>query len=138
MELFTRSGGKMVMFQLSGKATPSSKAVLRKIEKLKQQDIVGSGGYGTVYKLVLDDTTAFAVKKLARGGKERERGFERELETLADIKHRNLVTLRGYYSAPHINILVYDFLINGNLETLLHGMFCVLLTYLSLWIHVYF
>ncbi|XP_024392016.1 receptor-like serine/threonine-protein kinase At1g78530 [Physcomitrium patens] len=114
------SGGKMVMFQMSGKATPSSKAVLRKAELLKQQDIIGSGGYGTVYKLELDDKTQFAVKKLARGGQDRERGFERELETLADIKHRNLVALRGYYSAPDINILVYDLMHNGNLDTWLH------------------
>lgn len=111
----------MVMFQMSGKATPSSKAVLRKAELLKQQDIIGSGGYGTVYKLELDDKTQFAVKKLARGGQDRERGFERELETLADIKHRNLVALRGYYSAPDINILVYDLMHNGNLDTWLHG-----------------
>jgi interleukin-1 receptor-associated kinase 1 len=115
------SGGKMVMFQLSGKATPSSKAVLRQTEKLKQTDIIGSGGYGKVYKLVLPDNTAFAVKKLERGSKDRERGFERELETLADIKHRNLVSLRGYYSAPHINILIYDLMTQGNLDTLLHG-----------------
>lgn len=112
----------MVMFQLSGKVTPSSKAILKQAEKLKQQDVIGSGGYGTVYKLVLDDMTAFAVKKLARGGEDRERGFERELETLADIKHRNLVSLRGYYSAPHINILIYDLMPNGNLDTLLHGI----------------
>lgn len=111
----------MIMFQLSGKATPSSKAVLRKTETLRKQDIIGSGGYGTVYKLELDDQTRFAVKKLARGGQDRERGFERELETLADIKHRNLCALRGYYSAPEINILIYDLMDNGNLDTWLHG-----------------
>ena len=112
----------MIMFQFSGKATPSSKAVLRKAETLKKQDIIGSGGYGTVYRLELDDQTKFAVKKLARGGQDQERGFERELETLADIKHKNLVALRGYYSAPSINILVYDLMDNGNLDTWLHGI----------------
>lgn len=111
----------MIMFQLSGKATPSSKAVLKKTETLRKQDIIGSGGYGTVYKLVLDANTRLAVKKLARGGQDQERGFERELETLADIKHRNLCALRGYYSAPEINILIYDLMDNGNLDTWLHG-----------------
>lgn len=111
----------MIMFQISGKATPSSKAVLKKTEALKKQDIIGSGGYGTVYKLELDAHTRLAVKKLARGGQDRERGFERELETLADIKHRNLCALRGYYSAPEINILIYDLMDNGNLDTWLHG-----------------
>lgn len=112
----------MIMFQISGKATPSSKVVLKKTETLRKQDIIGSGGYGTVYKLELDDDTKFAVKKLARGGQDQERGFERELETLADIKHKNLVALRGYYSAPSINILVYDLMDNGNLDTWLYGI----------------
>lgn len=115
-------GGKMVMFQLSGKATPSSTAVMKKIEKLTTSDIIGIGGYGTVYRLVLDDQCAFAVKKLTRGSLDRERGFERELETLAGLKHKNLVSLRGYYSAPHINILMYDLMVNGNLDNALHGM----------------
>jgi hypothetical protein len=133
------AGGKMVMFQQSGKATPSSRAVLRETEKLKQSDVIGSGGFGIVYKLVLDDMTAFAVKKLTRvGGPECERGFERELATLADIKHRNLITLRGYYTTPDINLLLYDLMSNGNLDSLLHGA-CVfplqpLSQFLSSWL----
>lgn len=92
-----------------------------------------------MYKLVLDDMTAFAVKKLTRvGGPECERGFERELATLADIKHRNLITLRGYYTTPDINFLLYDLMSNGNLDSLLHGA-CVfplppLSQFLSSWL----
>ncbi len=92
-----------------------------------------------MYKLVLDDMTAFAVKKLTRvGGPECERGFERELATLADIKHRNLITLRGYYTTPDINLLLYDLMSNGNLDSLLHGA-CVfplppLSQFLSSWL----
>ena len=116
-----RAGGRMIMFQLTGQVTPLSTAVLRKTLKLKPQDIIGSGGYGTVYKLVLDDSSAFAVKKLTKGRLDRDTGFERELQTLADVRHKNLVTLRGYYSAPEINLLVYDLMPNGNLETVLYG-----------------
>lgn len=112
----------MVMFQMSGKSTPSSTCMMERIEKLTSDDIIGTGGYGTVYRLVLDDETVLAVKKLSRGGIDRERGFERELETLADLKHKNLVSLRGYYSAPHINILLYDLMGNGGLDTWLHGV----------------
>lgn len=114
------SGGRMIMFQQTGHATPLATAVLHKAEKLKPQDIIGSGGYGTVYKLVLDDMSTFAVKKLVREAGERDRGFERELQTMADVKHRNVLALRGYYSAPHINLLVYDLMPNGNLESVLH------------------
>ncbi|KAG0578749.1 hypothetical protein KC19_4G047100 [Ceratodon purpureus] len=114
------SGGRMIMFQLTGQVTPLSKAVLHKTLKLKPQDIIGSGGYGKVYKLVMDDLSTFAVKKLTQSGLDRDMGFERELQTLADVRHKNLVTLRGYYSAPEINLLVYDLMPNGNLETVLH------------------
>lgn len=110
------------MFHGSGtQATPSSKAILKKTEILTKKDIIGSGGYGVVYKLVLDDQCSYAVKKLVRGGFDNDRGFERELETLSDIKHRNLVTLRGYYSAPQVNLLVYDLMANGSLDDHLHG-----------------
>lgn len=112
----------MVMFQMPGKSTPATTYIMEKIEKLTSEDIIGTGGYGTVYRLVLDDETVLAVKKLSRGGIDRERGFERELETLADLKHKNLVSLRGYYSAPHINILLYDLMGNGGLDTWLHGV----------------
>eukprot|EP00249_Psilotum_nudum_P009683 c22091_g1_i5 orf=170-1351(-) len=114
------TGGKMVLFRSSEKVTPSTKAVLKKAENLNNKDIIGSGGYGTVYRLVLDDQTAYAVKKLARSGIERERGFERELEALSDIRHRNLITLRGYYRAPQINLLFYDLMPNGSLANVLY------------------
>lgn len=109
------------MFQQTGHVTPLAKSVLRKAEKLKPQDIIGRGGYGTVYKLVMDDMSTFAVKKLINGGGERDQGFEAELQAMADVRHRNLVALRGYYSAHQINLLVFDLMANGNLESVLHG-----------------
>lgn len=115
------AGGKMVMIRSLGKATPSTKVVLKKTQSLSNNDIIGSGGYGVVYRLVIDQNTVFAVKKLPRGSHDQERGFERELETLSDIKHRNIVTLRGYYTASHVNLLIYDLMMNGSLEMVLHG-----------------
>lgn len=50
---------------------------------------------------------------------ERDRGFERELEAMGNIKHRNIVTLHGYYTAPHYNLLIYELMPNGNLDQLL-------------------
>lgn len=114
------SGGKMVMFRSLGESTPSTKIVLKKTQSLSNNDIIGSGGYGVVYRLVVDENTVFAVKKLPRGNRDQERGFERELETLSDIKHRNIVTLRGYYTASHVNLLIYDLMMNGSLEMVLH------------------
>ncbi|KAK2638619.1 hypothetical protein Ddye_026414 [Dipteronia dyeriana] len=115
------SGGKMVMFRSPLIQSLTSDALLKKTLKLSNKDIIGSGGFGTVYRLTVNDSTAFAVKRLNRGTEERDRGFERELETMGDIKHRNIVTLHGYYTAPHYNLLVYELMPNGSLDTFLHG-----------------
>lgn len=115
------SGGKIVMFKSAMMQSLTSDMLLKKTLKLSNKDIIGSGGYGTVYRLIINDSMAFAVKKLNRGSAERDRGFERELEAMGDIKHRNIVTLHGYYSAPHYNLLIYELMPNGSLDTILHG-----------------
>ncbi|KAG6424441.1 hypothetical protein SASPL_114859 [Salvia splendens] len=96
---------------------------LKKTMKLSNKDIIGSGGFGTVYKLIIDDCIPFAVKRLNRLGDaaDQDRGFQRELAAMGDIKHRNVVTLHGYYTAPHYHLLIYDLMPNGSLDGLLHG-----------------
>ncbi|MQM15367.1 hypothetical protein Taro_048309 [Colocasia esculenta] len=122
MEEHLSAGGKMVMFRSLTTQSLTSKACLKKtILKLTNKDIIGSGGYGTVYKLVIDSSTAFAVKRLNKGSADKDRGFERELDTMGDIKHRNIVALHGYYVTPQFNLLIYDLMPNGSLDCLLHG-----------------
>ncbi|XP_017979822.1 PREDICTED: receptor-like serine/threonine-protein kinase At1g78530 [Theobroma cacao] len=115
------SGGKMVMFRSPVLQSVSSDVLLKKTLKLSNKDIIGAGGYGTVYKLIISDTMAFSVKRLNRGTEDRDKGFERELEAMGDIKHRNIVTLYGYYSAPHYNLLIYELMPNGSLDAFLRG-----------------
>lgn len=111
----------MVMFRSTTTQSLCAKFLMRKTMKLSNKDILGSGGYGTVYRLMINDTTTFAVKKLNKGNCERDRGFERELNAMGDIKHRNIVPLHGYYIAPQFNLLIYELMPNGSLDTLLHG-----------------
>ncbi|XP_078431977.1 protein kinase superfamily protein [Wolffia australiana] len=117
------SGGKLVLFRsLTTAQSLPSRAFLKKTMKLTSKDIIGAGGYGTVYKLVVDGgAAAFAVKRLSRGSAERDKGFERELNAMGDVKHRNILTLHGYYTTPHFNLLIYDLMPNGSLDALLHG-----------------
>ncbi|KAB5521323.1 hypothetical protein DKX38_025642 [Salix brachista] len=117
------SGGKMVMFKSAKMQSLKSGELWKKTLKLSYKDIIGSGGYGTVYRLMLNESTAFAVKKLNRGTAERDRGFERELEAMGDIKHRNILTLHGYCTTPHYNLLIYELMPNGGLDTFLHEYF---------------
>ncbi|ONK81621.1 uncharacterized protein A4U43_C01F31190 [Asparagus officinalis] len=113
------SGGKMVMFRSPTTQSINSKAFMKTMMKLTNKDIIGSGGYGTVYKLTIDDM-AFAVKRLNKGRTERDLGFEREVDAMGDIKHRNIVTLHGYYIAPQFNLLIYELMPNGSLDLFLH------------------
>ncbi|XP_064965212.1 receptor-like serine/threonine-protein kinase At1g78530 isoform X1 [Musa acuminata AAA Group] len=117
----TLSGGRLVIFRSPTVQSLSSKIFVKKLMELSSKDIIGSGGSGTVYRLAIDDTTAFAVKRLNKGTTDRDCGFERELDAMGDIKHRNIASLNGYYIAPQFNFLIYELMPNGSLDALLHG-----------------
>lgn len=99
----------------------SSKDILRKLETLNDEHIIGSGGFGTVYKLDMDDDNIFALKRIVKTHEGLDRFFDRELQILGSIKHRYLVNLRGYCNSPSSKLLIYDFLAGGSLDEALHG-----------------
>jgi len=113
--------GKLVMFKGGDdqQAGPTSKAMLKAVRKLQKKDIVGEGGYGVVFRMELQDGRVYAVKKL-KDGLEAALGFENELETLGELKHRHLVKLRGYCVSLTSKLLIYDFVPNGTMDQLLH------------------
>ncbi|WOK96077.1 receptor-like serine/threonine-protein kinase ALE2 [Canna indica] len=85
--------------------------------------ILGEGGFGRVFKGVLNDGTAVAIKKLSTGGHQGDKEFLVEVEMLSRLHHRNLVKLVGYYSSRDSsqNLLCYELVPNGSLESWLHG-----------------
>ncbi|KAL8048442.1 hypothetical protein ABFX02_07G066200 [Erythranthe guttata] len=85
--------------------------------------ILGEGGFGRVFKGVLIDGTAVAIKKLSTGGQQGDKEFLVEVEMLSRLHHRNLVKLVGYYSNRDSsqNLLCYELVPNGSLEGWLHG-----------------
>jgi serine/threonine protein kinase len=105
----------------------SSKDIIKKLETLTEEHVIGSGGFGTVYKLEMDDGSIFALKRIVKMDDGFDRFFERELEILGSIKHRYLVNLRGYCNSPTSKLLIYDFLSGGSLDEALHGKFYVFL-----------
>lgn len=115
------SGASIVMFH--GDLPYSSKDIIRKLENLNEEHIIGCGGFGTVYKLAMDDGNEFALKRILKMNEGFDRFFERELEILGSIKHRYLVNLRGYCNSPTSKLLIYDFLAGGSLDEALHGKY---------------
>ncbi|XP_051137305.1 LRR receptor-like serine/threonine-protein kinase FEI 2 [Andrographis paniculata] len=111
-------GASIVMFH--GDLPYSSKDIIRKLETLNEEHVIGVGGFGTVYKLAMDDGNIFALKRIVKVNEGFDRFFERELAILGSIKHRYLVNLRGYCNSPTSKLLIYDFLSGGSLDESLH------------------
>uniref|UniRef100_A0A7N0SYM5 Protein kinase domain-containing protein n=1 Tax=Kalanchoe fedtschenkoi TaxID=63787 RepID=A0A7N0SYM5_KALFE len=85
-------------------------------------EMLGKGSLGTVYRAVLDDgCTVVAVKRLKDANPCGKREFEQYMDLIGKMKHPNMVKLRAYYFAKEEKLLVYDFLPNGSLHSLLHA-----------------
>ncbi|KAI4343315.1 hypothetical protein MLD38_027837 [Melastoma candidum] len=78
-------GASVVIFH--GDLPYTSKDIIRELETLNEEHIIGSGGFGTVYKLSMDDGNIVALKKIVKMNEGFDRFFERELEILGSIKH---------------------------------------------------
>ncbi|KAJ1259675.1 hypothetical protein BS78_10G174000 [Paspalum vaginatum] len=86
----------------------------------KFKDELGRGAAGIVYKGVLEDNRAVAVKKLAEINQSEEE-FQHELNVISRIYHMNLVRVWGFCSdGPH-RILVSEYFENGSLDKILFG-----------------
>ncbi|XVE86635.1 hypothetical protein DITRI_Ditri18aG0050200 [Diplodiscus trichospermus] len=82
--------------------------------------LIGSGGFGDVYKAQLKDGSVVAIKKLIHISGQGDREFTAEMETIGKIKHRNLVPLLGYCKVGEERLLVYEYMRYGSLEDVLH------------------
>ncbi|KAH7684272.1 Non-specific serine/threonine protein kinase protein [Dioscorea alata] len=82
--------------------------------------LIGSGGFGEVYKAKLRDGSVVAVKKLIHVTGQGDREFMAEMETIGKIKHRNLVPLLGYCKVGDERLLVYEYMKFGSLDVVLH------------------
>ncbi|GLJ27688.1 hypothetical protein SUGI_0543600 [Cryptomeria japonica] len=79
---------------------------------------LGGGGFGSVFKGSLTDGTLVAVKKL-EGSRQHDKQFLAEISSLGNIQHANLIRLRGFCAEGSKRLLVYDYMPNGSLNSLL-------------------
>ncbi|XP_074307527.1 cysteine-rich receptor-like protein kinase 19 isoform X2 [Silene latifolia] len=80
---------------------------------------LGEGGFGEVYKGVLEGGQEVAVKRLSKRSAQGIAEFETEIVLVAGLQHKNLVKLLGYCSSPNESLLVYEFLPNSSLDKFL-------------------
>ncbi|XP_038720437.1 L-type lectin-domain containing receptor kinase IV.1-like [Tripterygium wilfordii] len=83
----------------------------------RDKELLGSGGFGRVYRGVLQKSRVeIAVKRVSHESRQGMREFVAEIITIGRLRHRNLVTLLGYCRRKGELLLVYDFMPNGSLN----------------------
>lgn len=108
------------------------------LSSVKQENLIGKGGSGNVYKVVLLNGEELAVKHiwnieplmqkkarstspmLQRRQTQKSQEFEAEVRTLSSIRHMNVVKLYCSITSKDSSLLVYEYLPNGSLWDRLH------------------
>lgn len=101
--------------------SPKIASATLRIALSNETHLLGSSPNGKYYRTVLDNGLTIAVKQLDQfesecQNKSTKRRIQRELEMLAGVRHRNLMSLRAYVRESGIFTLVYDYVPNGSLE----------------------
>ncbi|KAK6797674.1 hypothetical protein RDI58_005376 [Solanum bulbocastanum] len=82
---------------------------------------LGQGGFGPVYKGTLQNGQEVAVKRLSADSSQGELEFKNEVLLVARFQHRNLVRLEGFCLDGTERFLVYEFVPNACLDQSLFG-----------------
>ncbi|KAJ4821878.1 hypothetical protein Tsubulata_018609 [Turnera subulata] len=111
---------------LKGPVVFSPKITTKSLQSALENEnqLLGSSSNGKYYRTVLDNGLTIAVKRLEafeigspeRHSKSVKRRIQQELEMLAGLRHRNLMSLRAYVREPDRFSLVYDYVPTGSLE----------------------
>ncbi|PSR96734.1 Leucine-rich repeat receptor-like serine/threonine/tyrosine-protein kinase [Actinidia chinensis var. chinensis] len=109
---------------------------LEKEDGLASLEIIGQGGCGVVYRKELQDSKikTIAIKKIIQPPKDaaelteedskllnkKLRQIKSEIQTVGQIRHRNLLSLLAHVSKADCHYLVYEFMKNGSLQDVLN------------------
>ncbi|XP_062231735.1 cysteine-rich receptor-like protein kinase 25 isoform X2 [Phragmites australis] len=88
-------------------------------DNFSEENKLGEGGFGPVYKGTLQNGQDIAVKRLSATSQQGQVEMKNEVVLLAKLQHKNLVRLLGCCIEEHEKLLVYEFLRNNSLDKIL-------------------
>ncbi|WJX77459.1 hypothetical protein P8452_60767 [Trifolium repens] len=124
--LFRQNGGYLLQEKLSSYGNGemaklfTAEEMQRSTDNYNQSRFLGQGGYGTVYKGMLQDGTIVAVQKSKQLDRNQIETFVNEVVTLSQINHRNIVKLIGCCLETETPLLVYEYIPNETLFQHIH------------------
>ncbi|KAL1537433.1 non-specific serine/threonine protein kinase [Salvia divinorum] len=86
-----------------------------------EDNLLGRGGFGPVYKGVLSNEKEIAVKRLSAESGQGMQEFMNEVIVISKLQHKNLVKLLGGCVEKEEKILIYEYMPNKSLDACLFG-----------------
>lgn len=94
----------------------SFESMVKATDNFSFSNRLGQGGFGIVYKGMLEDGHEIAIKRLSRTSKQGRLEFTNEVKLVAKLQHTNLVGLIGCCTEQGEKIVVYEYMKNKSLD----------------------
>ncbi|XXG69628.1 hypothetical protein AAC387_Pa06g2441 [Persea americana] len=103
-------GSKLQLFSFN--------AIVAITKNFSESNMIGKGGFGLVYKGQLPNGQEIALKRLSKNSGQGIDEFKNEVKLIAKLQHKNLVKLLGYCISGEEKILIYEYMRNKSLDSL--------------------